>query len=433
MTTIDDIKGSIPAAVPHMMDTIIERGEGAYVWDSAGRRLLDFTSGIGVTNTGHCHPDVVEAVRSQAGRMLHAQQNFGYHEPMLKLIEVLRTVTPPVLDSFFFANSGAEAVEAAVKLARQATGRTNIIAFQGSFHGRTAGTMSLTASKTIYRSGYQPLMPGVFFTPYAYCYRCPKAEANPEQYSFDKDCNWVLEQLLFLLRSQTAPEETAAVIVEPVIGEGGYIVPPNRFLAGLQKICREHGILLIADEIQTGFGRTGRFFAVEHAGIEPDIIIMSKGLASGMPLSCIAARGELWESSPAGSHGGTFGGNIVSCAAAEATVRVILREKLAENSERLGGILRSRLRSLQEQFPVIGDVRGLGLMTGVEFVSPGSRTPDKDAAKITQKSCADAGLMLLTCGTWDNVIRWIPPLIITEKELDEALGIFEGALEQNFD
>jgi len=349
---------------------------------------------------------------------------------MLGLIKALQEVLPPNLDAFFFANSGAEAVEASVKFARQFTSKTNIIAFQGAFHGRTVGAMSLTASKTIYRSGYQPLMPGVFFAPYAYCYRCPKAEANPQQFGFDNDCNSTIEQVSFLLKSQTSPEETAAILVEPVIGEGGYIVPPQRFIQGLRQLCDDNNLLLIVDEIQSGMGRTGRFFAFEHFDIVPDILIISKALASGMPLSCVITRRELMDRTKSGSHGGTFGGNAVACTAAIATLQVLQEEGLVENAARLGQTLLSKLKVIQERHPKIGDIRGLGLMVGVEFVIPDSRTPDTDKAKMVQKACLEEGLVLLTCGTYDNIIRWIPPLIINEKELDEALNIFENAMER---
>lgn len=414
---------------PHLLETIIVRGEGAYVWDQASQRYLDFTSGVGVTNTGHCHPRVVAAIREQAGRILHLQANLAYHEPMLRLIAALRQVVPSELDAFFLTNSGAEAVEAAVKLARHATGRPNVIAFQRSFHGRTVGAMSLTSSKTVYRVGYQPLMPGVFFAPYAYCYRCPKAEADPERYGHSSCCGWALEQVRFLLKSQTAPEETAAILVEPLLGEGGYVVPPTSFLRGLREICEEHDILFILDEVQSGFGRTGRFFALEHFGVVPDILVMAKGMASGLPLSGIAARRELMDRWRPGTHGGTYGGNTVACAAAEATIQVLQQEGLVENAVHLGQKLLDRLRVLQDRYPGLGDVRGLGLMVGVEFVVPGGRTPDKNRAKAMQRACLEAGLLLLTCGTDENIMRWIPPLIIGEQELDDALSIFERALD----
>jgi 4-aminobutyrate aminotransferase len=430
---MEDLKGFMPSltkAVPHLIDSIIVKGQGAYVWDHTGKRYLDFTSGIGVVNTGHCHPKVVAAIREQAELLLHTHQNTAFHAPMLRVLGALRDVVPPQLDTFFFANSGAEAVESAVKLARQATGRPNIIVFQRGFHGRTIGTMSLTASKTIYRAGYQPLMPGVFIAPYAYCYRCPQAEANPEKFGFDKDCTWALDELDFILHSQTAPGETAAMLVEPVLGEGGYIIPPKRFLQGLRKMCDEHGILLIADEIQCGFGRTGRYFAFEHFDIVPDILIMAKGLASGMPLSAIASRSQIMNQAPPGSHGGTYGGNAVACAAAAASIRIYGDERLLENAARLGERLLAELQKLKERFPSIGDVRGLGLMAGVEFVKPGGKTPDKDKAMAVRNACVKNGLLILTCGTHDNIIRWIPPLIITAEQLEDGLKIFRSALEQ---
>ncbi len=285
-------------------DIIVERGEGAYIYDVAGNRYLDFTCGIGVTNTGHCHPRVVEAAREQTGRIIHAQINILYHQPMLKLVEALRTVVPAALDTFFFANSGAECVEAAVKLARHATGRPGIVVFQGSFHGRTAQTMAMTTSKNTYRKHYQPLPAGVFVAPYPYWYR----------YGWDPETTsrWCLNELRHLLASQTAPSETAAIVIEPVLGEGGYVVAPISFLRGLRELCDEYGILLVADEVQTGFGRTGKFFASEHFGVVPDIMTMAKGMASGFPLSGVAAARELMEKWMVGTHGGTYGGNAVA-------------------------------------------------------------------------------------------------------------------------
>ena len=285
-------------------DINVERGEGAYIYDVNGRQYLDFTSGIGVTNTGHCHPKIVEAVQNQAAKLFHGQVNIVYHQPILDLIGELLQIAPPHLDSFFFSNSGAEAVEASIKLARQATGRTNIIVFQGSFHGRTVGAMSLTTSSTIYRGGYQPLMSGVFVAPYPYAYRLGLSPEETTEYC--------LKELRHLLVTQTAPQETAAVLIEPVLGEGGYVPPPTDFLAGVQEICQEHGIVFIVDEVQSGFGRTGKWFALEHYNIEPDIIIMAKGIASGLPLSGIAARKELMGKWIPGTHGGTYARNVLS-------------------------------------------------------------------------------------------------------------------------
>jgi len=417
----DDLKSNLSPVWPHYTPIIASHAVGSYVYDQDGSEYLDFTCGIGVTNTGHCHPQVVEAIREQAGKLLHGQINIIVHQPILDLISELRGIVPPSMDGFFFSNSGAEAVEGAIKLARQATGRPNIIVFQGSFHGRTVGTMSLTTSKTIYRSGYQPLMPGVFVAPYPYAFR----------YGWDDDqtSQWCLEELEYLLASQTAPHETAAVLIEPVLGEGGYVVPPASFMQGIRQICNQHGILMVCDEVQSGFGRTGKWFAYEHFNIEPDIIIIAKGLASGLPLSGVISSLDLMKLWEPGSHGGTYGGNAVACAAAAATVRVIRDERLLENTQTHGAQLISGLRHLQEEYPILGDVRGLGLMIGTEFRTSNNK-PDKGSAKAVVQTCLDSGLLLLTCGTWDNTVRWIPPLIVNNEQIGMALNIFSQALEQ---
>ena len=339
---------------------------------------------------------------------------------MLDLVDELLTVMPdPGLDSFFFSNSGAEIVEGAVKLAKVATGRPNVIVFSCSFHGRTHLTMAMTTSKTIYRAGYQPLVPGIFVAPYPYAYSL--------RLNDDEASAYCLDQLKKLLKAQTAPEETACVIIEPVLGEGGYVVPPKAFMQGLQAVCDEHGILLIADEVQSGFARTGRFFAVEHFGVRPDIMVMAKGLASGMPLSGLATRKDLMAKWKPGSHGGTYGGNVIACAAAVATVRAMKEEKMAENAAARGEQLMAGLRKLKGEFTSIGDVRGAGLMVATEFSRNGD--PDTETAKAVVKAAFERNLMLLTCGTYDNVIRWIPPLVVTPEQIDEALTIFASALD----
>lgn len=399
-------------------ELLVERGEGAYLYTPEGQAFLDFTCGIGVTNTGHCHPRVVQAVQAQAAKLLHGQANIVYHKPMLELVEELKTIVPEHLDGFFFSNSGAEAVEGAVKLARMATGRTNVIVFQGSFHGRTVGTMSLTTSKTIYRAGYQPLMPGVFVAPYPYALR----------YSWDaeKTAAWCLDELELLLLTQTAPFETAAILVEPVLGEGGYINPPRSFLQGLRKIADHHGILLIVDEVQSGFGRTGRWFGFEHYDLKPDVVTIAKGLASGLPLSGVIASQELMRKWTPGSHGGTYGGNVVAAAAAVATIQTIREEELLQNAQARGKQLVDGLQALQAKYQGIAEVRGLGLMIGVEFRQEGK--PAKDLAKAAVKACYEQGMLLLTCGPWDNTIRFIPPLTVSEEQVNKALKIFEKAL-----
>jgi 4-aminobutyrate aminotransferase len=400
---------------------IAQRAEGCYVYAQDGAAYLDFTCGIGVTNTGHCHPAVVEAIRRQAGLLLHGQVNIIYHQPLLDLVGELRQIVHPSLDGFFFSNSGAEAIEGALKLARQATGRPNVIVFQGSFHGRTVATMSLTTSKTIYRAGYQPLMPGVFVAPFPYAYR----------FGWDAETTsrWCLDELDFLLNTQTAPQETAAILIEPVMGEGGYVVPPASFLRGLRQVCDQHGILLIADEIQSGFGRTGKWFAQEHFGLVPDIMTVAKGIASGLPLSGVFSRMELMQKWIPGSHGGTYGGNAVACAAAVATIQAMKAEGMVENARARGEQLMTGLRHLQEEFPAIGDVRGLGVMIGTEFRSQDHK-PDKATAKAAVHACLDRKLMLLTCGPWDNTVRWIPPLVVKPEQIDEGLSIFRAALEE---
>lgn len=400
---------------------VVERGEGAYLYTLDGRKFLDFTCGIGVTNTGHAHPNVVRAVQEQAAKLLHGQANIVFHLPMLQLVEELLPLVPPPLASFYFSNSGAEITEGAIKLAKQATGRSNIIVFSGSFHGRTHLTMSMTTSKTIYRAGYQPLVPGIFVAPYPYAYRFGWDEATTVDYC--------LKELKLLLKAQTAPQETAAIIIEPVLGEGGYVVPPAAFMQELRELCSHYGMLLIVDEVQSGFGRTGRWFATEHFGITPDIMTMAKGIASGLPLSALCASPELMAKWAPGSHGGTFGGNVVACAAAVATIQTIREERLVENAERMGQVLMAGLRQLQEAYPEIGDVRGLGLMIATEFTTSGHE-PWTERAKTVARAALGEGLMLLTCGSFDNILRWIPPLIVTETQVKDGLRLFARALEK---
>ena len=403
----------------HYSDIIVDHAEGSYIYATDGRKILDFTCGIGVTNTGHCHPKVVQAIRDQAGLLIHGQANLVTHKPMLELVDELRTLVPNSLDGFFFSNSGAEAVEGALKLARHATGRPNVIVFHGSFHGRTVATMTMTTSKTIYKNGYQPLMPGVFVAPYPYALKFGWDE--------EKTSQWCLDELELLLQSQTAPSETAAIFIEPVLGEGGYVVPPASFMRSLRQLCTRHGILLVADEIQSGFGRTGKWFAHEHFNIEPDIITMAKGLASGMPISGVISRLDLMKKWITGSHGGTYGGNAVAAAAGVATIRAIKEEKILENVVARGAQLKAGLAHLQEEYSQIAEVRGLGLMIGTEF-RDANGLPDKSTAKATVAECFKRNMMLLTAGSWDNTIRWIPPLVVTESQMNEALGIFEESL-----
>jgi 4-aminobutyrate aminotransferase len=404
-------------AVPATL--VAERGEGSYLYTTTGQRFLDFTCGIGVTNTGHAHPRVVQAIQEQAARLLHGQANIVFHRPMLALADELRQVLPQQLDTFFFSNSGAEIIEAAVKLAKHATRRANVIVFSGSFHGRTHLAMSMTTSKTSYRAGYQPLVSGIFVAPYPYAYKYGWDEAATTEYC--------LRELKLLLKCQTAPDETAAIVIEPVLGEGGYVPAPAAFMQALRELCDHYGILLVADEVQSGFGRTGRWFGFEHSGVVPDVVCMAKGLASGLPLSGLAASAELMARWPPGAHGGTYGGNAVACAAAVATVQVLREERLVENSAAMGGLLLAGLRRLQEDCPAIGDVRGLGLMVATEFTTA-QRQPWPEPARAAVAGALDRGLLLLTCGSYDNTIRWIPPLIVDETQVKTALDIFSAAV-----
>lgn len=416
----------VPAVWSRITDLVVERGEGSWLITVDGERYLDYSSGIGVTNTGHAHPRIAAAIAEQAAKLIHGQQNIVFHEPGLRLHARLATLLPGGPWGVFLSNSGAEAVEAAVKLARVATGRPAIVAFRYGFHGRTAQAMALTAAKDVYRAAYEPLPGSVYHADFPYCYRAPGGPHPIERCT----CDW--EARLDLLFHQLVdPTRVAAIVVEPVIGEGGYIVPPPDFLPRLRAITRRHGILLVVDEIQTGFGRTGRLFAVEHSGVEPDVLVMAKGIASGLPLSGIIARRDLLERWAPGSHGGTYGGNVVACAAALATLDVIEAEGLVANAAARGAQLLAGLRRVAAGHPAVGDVRGLGCMVALEFVRPGEgdgRVPDPDLTKRVQAEALARHLIVLTAGTYGNVIRIIPPLVTTAEEVELALGILAESL-----
>ncbi|MFD2419306.1 aspartate aminotransferase family protein [Amycolatopsis pigmentata] len=394
---------------------VADHGEGACLYDTEGRRYLDFTAGIGVTSTGHCHPRVVRAAQEQVGKLIHGQYTTVMHQPLLRLTERLGDVLPDGLDSLFFSNSGSEAVEAALRLSRQATGRPNVVVFQGGFHGRTVAAATMTTSGTRFSAGFSPLMSGVHVAPFPYAYH----------YGWDEQTatKFALRELDYLFATVTSPGETAAFFVEPVLGEGGYVPGNERFFAGLRERADEHGILLVMDEIQTGFGRTGRFWGHDHFGVRPDIMTIAKGLASGFPLSGIAASKELMAKAWPGSQGGTYGGNAVSCAAALATLDVIEEEGLVDNAAARGGQLLEGARLVGDKTPAIGDVRGLGLLVGSEF-STADGEPDTATAQAAQREAAQRGLLLLTCGAYMNVVRMIPPLVVTAEQVDEALGIW---------
>jgi 4-aminobutyrate aminotransferase len=398
---------------------LADRGEGVHLYGEDGRRYLDFTAGIGVTSTGHCHPRVVEAVREQAGRLIHGQYTTVMHRPLLTLTERLGEVLPARLDRLFFANSGSEAVEAALRLVRQATARPNVVVFHGSFHGRTVGAASMTTSATKFRAGFAPLMGGVVVSPFPTAYRYGWSEQEATRFA--------LRELDYTLQTLTAPADTAAFFVEPVLGEGGYVPANTAFLRGLRERADRHGILLVLDEVQTGFGRTGRFWGLDHFDVRPDVLITAKGLASGFPLSAIAAPEELMARAWPGSQGGTYGGNAVACAAAIATLDVVRSEGLVDNAATQGARLREGLVKVAADVPAIGDVRGLGLMLGNEFVDRDGN-PDPGAAARAQRAACAAGLLLLTCGAAGNVVRMIPPLVVDADQIDEALTLWRQAV-----
>ncbi|GAA2155921.1 aminotransferase class III-fold pyridoxal phosphate-dependent enzyme [Kitasatospora kazusensis] len=400
------------------------RGEGLHLFDADDRRYLDFTSGVGVTSTGHCHPRVVEAVQRQAARLVHGQYTTVLHEPLLTLTERLGEVLPEGLDSLFYVASGSEAVEAALRLARHATGRPNVIVFDGSFHGRTMGAAALTTAGTRFRAGIGPLIPGVVVAPFPAAFRLGTDLGLSEEAAVE----YALRGLDHVLATVSAPAETAAMFVEPVLGEGGYVPAPPGFLAGLRERADRHGILLVFDEVQSGFGRTGRFWAHQyHDGVVPDVLVTAKGLASGYPLSAIAAPTALMRKAWPGSQGGTYGGNAVACAAALATLDVIRDERLVENAAEQGRRLTDGLRKVAAGAPVVADVRGPGLMVGNEFCRPDG-TPDPATAQRAQQAAAGLGLLLLTCGVHLNVVRMVPALVVTAEQIDEAVALWSKAV-----
>jgi 4-aminobutyrate aminotransferase len=400
---------------------VAERGEGAIVQDVDGNRFLDCSAGIAVVATGHCHPKVVEAIQRQAARLIHMSGTDFYYENMVELAEKLAALAPGGLPRrVYFGNSGTEAIEAAIKMARHHTGRPQFIAFFGAFHGRTMGSLALTASKSGQRQGFFPMMPGVHHIPYAYCYRCAYGQ-TPD--SCLVECVKAIEDQLF--RHVLRAEETAAIVVEPVQGEGGYIVPPQKFFDELAVVAARHGILLVFDEVQSGMGRTGKMFAAEHFGATPDIIALAKGIASGLPLSATVARAEImdWK---AGAHASTFGGNPVCVAAALATLE-LLEQELIENAARVGAHMKARLDEFPKRFPMVGDVRGLGLMIGIELVrdqTTKERAPDVRDKLVTM--CFERGLLVLGAGP--NSIRICPPLVITREQADFAVDTIAECL-----
>jgi 4-aminobutyrate aminotransferase len=412
----------VPAVWARYTDLVIDHGEGSWLVTTDGERYLDYTSGIGVTNTGHAHPRVAAAVAAQAHRLLHGQQNIVYHEPGLRLHAELARRAPGADWGAFLCNSGAEAIEAAVKLARVATGRPAIVAFRGGFHGRTAQAMALTSSRVTIRGDFEPLPGSVYHAPYPDPYRGGDDDAL--RADWERGMTALFAQLV-------DPRHVAAFVIEPLLGEGGYTIPPGWFLPRLRELADAHGVLLVADEVQTGFGRTGRFWAMEHWGITPDVVVFAKGVASGLPLAGILAPRETLAHWVPGAHGGTYGGNVVACAAALATLEVIDDEGLVANARARGEQLLDGLRRAASEHPRVGDVRGLGLMTALEFVDPDAadpRTPDAALAKRVLGEALSRQLILLSAGSYGQVVRFIPPLVTTAAEVDQAVDIIADSL-----
>ncbi len=399
-----------------------KRAEGAVIEDVDGNTYLDFTSGVAVVNVGHCHPKVVEAVQKQASQLMHFAGTDFYYDVQNDLAEKLTKITPGKFPKrVFFVNSGAEANECAIKVAKWSTKKARFISFIKGFHGRTMGALSLTASKVVHRERYFPMMPGVTHIPYAYCYRCAYRLEYPD---CDVWCAKILDEVYF--NSIVPPDEVAALFFEPVQGEGGYIVPPKKFVSEIKRIIKKHRIIMVDDEVQAGFGRTGRMFAVEHYKIEPEIFCLAKGMGSGMPIGA-AVYDAKYDFGIVGAHSNTYGGNLVACASALATIDVIKKEKLVDRSEKLGRHVNKRLNEMKNRYSLIGDVRGLGLMQAVELVkNRKTKAPaKKEVDEILVKSYKN-GLVLLPCGS--SGIRFIPPLVIEEAQLDQGLDIFEKAL-----
>ena len=406
---------------------VIAKGEGAMVEDVDGNRFLDLNAGIAVCSTGHCHPKVVEAIREQAGKFLHMSGTDFYYENIVTLGEKLNQLVTggdPTREQrrVYYGNSGAEAVEAALKMARYHSGRDKFIAFFGAFHGRTMGALSLTGSKSVQRKGFAPLLGGVTHIPYAYCYRCPYGK---QVENCDVECVKVLEDQLF--KTTVPAEEVAAIFVEAVQGEGGYVVPPQKFIDELQEVAHRHGILVVFDEVQSGMGRTGKMFAHQHFGVDPDIIALAKGIASGMPLCATVAKASYMQWKP-GAHASTFGGNPVSVAAALTTIQ-LLEQELVDNAARIGARMKERMQTWPSRFPIVGDVRGLGLMLGIEIVR--DQTTKEKAPELRDR-IIELGFRkgILVLGAGQNSVRLAPPLVISADQADCALDTLEECMRE---
>jgi len=414
----------VPQGPFNVTPLFVEKAKGAVVYDVEGRELIDFAGGIGVMNIGHCHPKVVAAIKDQAEKYTHTCFHVVMYEPYVKLAKRLCMLTPGAFPKMaMFANSGAEAVENAVKIARYYTKRPAIIAFENGFHGRTLLAMSLTSKVMPYKLGFGPFAPEIYRMPYAYCYRCPFGLKYPD---CDVTCADYIKEFFV---NNVAAESTAALVVEPIMGEGGFITPPPEYFPKLIKICNDNGIVFIADEIQTGIGRTGKMFAMEHWGVEPDLVTTAKSLAAGMPLSAVVGKHEMMDAPHIGGLGGTYSGNPVCCQAALAVLNIFEEENLLQKAEVLGKRLRERFDGWQKEFEIIGEVRGLGPMLALELVKDReTKEPAADEANALVKFCYENGLILLSCGNFSNVIRTLMPLVITNEQLERGLAIMEDGL-----
>ncbi len=420
-----EVRGrNVPQGPFNTFPIFIERAQGAIMIDVDGRELIDFAGGIGVNNVGHSHPKVVAAIKDQADKFIHTCFHVAMYEAYVDLAARLNALAPGDFSKMsMFANSGAEAVENAVKIARYAKSRPAVICFENAFHGRTLLTMSLTSKIKPYKLGFGPFAPEIYRMPYAYCYRCPFGLKYP---SCETACADYLEDFFI---TNVAAEETAALLVEPIQGEGGFVTPPPEYFPKLQKICRKYDIALIMDEVQAGVGRTGKFFASEHWGVAPDLITMAKSLAGGMPLSAVIGREEMINAPHVGGLGGTYSGNPLSCRAALAVLEILLEDGLLKRAEILGRTLRNRFDDLKEKYEIIGDVRGKGPMLGMELVKDReTKQPAADEAKKLVKRCYDKGLVLISCGNFGNVIRTLMPFVITDEQLEKGLSILEESL-----
>lgn len=414
----------VAKGISSLAPIFIEEAKGAILKDINGNSYIDFYGGIGVINAGHCPEGVVNAIKEQADKLLHSCFMVGMYEPYVQLAEKLCQITPGDHDKkAMFVNSGAEAVENAIKIAKAYTKRPGVIAFEGGFHGRTLLTMTLTSKVKPYKHEFGPFAPEVYKAPSAYCYRCMYKSTYP-------GCGMAcLEHFERFFISEVDPENIAAMIIEPIQGEGGFIVPPKEFLKGLKQICEKYGIVFIADEVQSGFARTGKMFACEHFDVVPDLMTMAKGIASGMPLSAVVGKAEIMDAPTPGRIGGTYGGNPVSCAAALATIEQMEKEDLNGRSEEVGRKIVNRLKELQKKHPQIGEIRALGSMIALELVkNPETKEPFKDAVPVIIEECFKRGLLTMGAGIFGNVVRFLPPIVITDEQLDKGMEIFAEAL-----